>query len=360
MKRFNSKFLAFFSVLGFLSVFAISLTSCDGVIFDEIRKEVELADAKISGDIQNIVRYTYKGEEHVFVSTGEIYHRSVEDSVVDSKFDFSDFSTPSGYVYGLAADKENLYAISITIEKDDDGYNMPTKRTLYCYEDGWKEIWSAEYSSSKHAIIFCTNAPQPDHRRAFFRHGSDVWELSGAIKLTSEMVMTEIGTTNNTTIPTASSRRCTYLNGDVYFSNYAITSNETADSDATIIYRSDGGDNVYYSKNGTDWTNVDLSCSTIVSLAVTSDYLLAGTDSGIVHTKLTSGIPSSGNESFSTNADSTLSSYYEIPAILVINPALSETSGTIYASSITSSSSASLNNVGLWSYYASENEWNRE
>ena len=158
---------------------------------------------------------------------------------------------------------------------------------------------------------------------------------------------------------------CTSLGGTVYFSSaYAMTSATTSTSGETAYY-SDGA-YVYYSTDGSSWEPVNLGCDTILSLTITNNYLLAGTSDGIVHTHInvdtagSAAVPSSGTADFSTNADSALSSYYEIPALLAINPTKDETAGTIYASSITSSSSASLNNVGLWSYYASTGEWNRE
>ena len=159
---------------------------------------------------------------------------------------------------------------------------------------------------------------------------------------------------------------CTVLGSTVHFSSaYAMTSNETSKDESTYIYRS-SGDTVYYSTDGESWTSVDLNCDTILSLAITQDYLLAGTASGIVHTPLKAdsngknAIPSSSNADFDTNADSTLSSYYEVPALLVLDPLQKEISATIFATCLTSSTSASLNNVGLWSYFASEGEWNRE
>ena len=153
---------------------------------------------------------------------------------------------------------------------------------------------------------------------------------------------------------------CTSLLGTVYFSSaYAMTSATTSTSGETAYY-SDGA-YVYYSTDGSNWVPVNLGCDTILSLTITNNYLLAGTSDGIVHTPINeNAVPSGGTADFTTNADSALSSYYEIPALLAIDPTINETAGTIYASSITSSSSASLNNVGLWSYYASSGEWNRE
>ena len=145
-----------------------------------------------------------------------------------------------------------------------------------------------------------------------------------------------------------------------------MTTNETLDDEASYLYYATG-DNVYYSTDASTWTPVDLSCDTILSLAVTQNYLIAGTDEGVVHTPYTTkaendvgGIPTEGTADFDTNADSTLSSYYEVNSVLVIDPSLGEYDGTIYASIDMSGTSASLNNIGLWSYYAYKGKWNRE
>ena len=367
----NIKFPAF--LLSLLPLFF----SCHGVIFDTIRDEVKLADAVISGDIQDIIRY----KDGIYVSTGKISHRSVSltkdingkteeeckkegevfVAAADQKSELKSFSSPSGYIYSLAADSNYLYALSVIIEEDDDGYNVPTKRVLWCYtateegkEGSWKEIWSKSYDGSKDdkAFLFCTNTLNESNRHAYFRYQSKIYELTGE----------ELGDTGMT----SDINSCTVLGSTVHFSSaYAMTSNETSKDESTYIYRS-SGDTVYYSTDGNNWESVDLNCDTILSLAITQDYLLAGTASGIVHTPLKAdsngknAIPSSGNADFDTNADSTLSSYYEVPALLVLDPLQKEISATIFATCLTSSTSASLNNVGLWSYFATTGEWNRE
>ncbi len=367
----NIKFPAF--LLSLLPLFF----SCHGVIFDTIRDEVKLADAVISGDIQDIIRY----KDDIYVSTGKISHRSVSlkkdingkteeecqaakevfVAAADQKSELKSFSSPSGYIYSLAADSNNLYALSVIIEEDDDGYNVPTKRILWCYtateegkEGSWKEIWSKSYDGSKDdkAFLFCTNTLKESNRHAYFRYQKTIYDLTGE----------ELGDTGMT----SDINSCTVLGSTVHFSSaYAMTSNETSKDESTYIYRS-SGDTVYYSTDGDRWESVDLNCDTILSLAITKDYLLAGTASGIVHTPLKAdsngknAIPSSGNADFDTNADSTLSSYYEVPALLVLDPLQKEISATIFATCLTSSTSASLNNVGLWSYFATEGEWNRE
>lgn len=395
-----------FKILTLISSFAIFFVSCGfdaKGIFSEIRNEVALDDANIYGRVGSVVRYNYDGKETVFVSNYKIYYRNVstsEDSegntedadgnainfsasVANSKIKWTDFEKPSGIVIALAADAENLYALSVPIEDDDDGDNVPTKAVLYCYSDsGWQPIWEESSFTSTEKVLLCTNAPKNGNRKAYFRYGTTVWELNG----TTELAATETdsdgnvttagneittGEDDNSTTPTTSVKTCAYFNGSVYFSSaYAMITNETFEDDATYIYYS-SGDNVYYSTDGENWNSVDLDCSTIYSLGFSKNYILAGTSSGIYHTELEPdandivAVPSNGNTDFDTNAQSALSTYYHIENILVVDPSRETDTktaddGTVFASSITDSSSASLKNVGLWGYYASKAEWNRE
>lgn len=387
MKRYNSRIKILFSAL--LAVTAASIFSaCDGVVFHDIRKEVKLEKAKISGDIHNIVRLKYNGVEHVFASNGTIYYRSVNADTnlgtvtINSKIDWNDdLQNPDDHVFSLAADAKYLYAATIEIEKDDDGYNVPTSRSLWCFDTdskAWGRIYTVKYSSTLSFILFCTNTPNPDHRRAYFRYGTSVWELNGSVALTTDNKMEakeklETGETidsfDNTTTPTYATKSCAFFNGEVYFSSSdAMATNETAENDATYIYKS-AGDNIIYStdpNDATKWTTVSLNHKSILSIALTANYLLAGTTGGIIHTPLKAdsnkivAIPAAGHVDFSTNADAALSSYYDVQAVLVVNPSNTETAATIFATAETSSTSASLNNVGLWSYFSSKNEWNRE
>ncbi|MBQ9624203.1 MAG: hypothetical protein IJJ71_06055 [Treponema sp.] len=384
MKRYNSRIKILFSAL--LAVTAASIFSaCDGVVFHDIRKEVKLEKAKISGDIHNIVRLKYNGVEHVFASNGTIYYRSVNADTnlgtvtIDSKIDWNDdLPNPDDHVFSLAADTKYLYAATIEIVKDDDGYNVPKSRSLWCFDPdskAWKIIYTSNYSSVTTFILFCTNTPKPENRKAYFRYGTTVWELSGTTVLTADNKMDAkeklasgetLASFDNTTTPTYATKSCAFFKDAVYFSSSdAMTTNETSNKDATYIYRS-LADNIIYSTDATSWTMVNLNHKSILSIALTANYLLAGTTGGIIHTPLKAdsnkivAIPAAGHVDFSTNADAALSSYYDVQAILVVNPSNDETAATIFATAETSSTSASLNNVGLWSYFSSRNEWNRE
>ncbi|MBR1535851.1 MAG: hypothetical protein IJ630_02815 [Treponema sp.] len=386
----------------FASIFSVFLFSCHGIIFDEIRNEVELDDAKVSGQIKSIVRYSYdcdsddEKEECVFTATGKIYYRNISstenssgeevskfaDSIASKKIGFSSFSKPSsGRVLSLAADKTYLYALVADVETDDDDdTNGTTTRQIWSFNGSeWTQIVTTAYSSSYDFVLFCTNSPKNENRKAYFRYGSKVYELSGSTKIDVEDESqggyvyvngdsSYIGTYTQTEDSSSTAlevKSCAILNGTVYFSSepsLVSDETETEDDDASYLYFGNS-DDVYYSEDGSDWSSVDLDCSTICSLGVTDTYLLIGTSDGIAHILLSTlkgGASSASTTSFDNNAASALSSYYKVPAILVVNPALDETSGTIFASSITSSTSASLNNVGLWSYFSSEGKWNRE
>ena len=371
MKRNIKKALLAFISLG---IFAAHFSSCSGVIFDEIRKEVKLKDAEVGGFIQNIVRYTLNGEECIFVANGDLYYRSVEDDVVSQKIDFVKFPKPNGYVYSLAADSSNLYAFSATYSKDDDGYNTPSRREIWCFNgSSWNCVWYAPYNEYIRVSILCTNDVAPSNREAYFCYETAVYELSDS--------PITIGTTTPTGYLTSDSDikgsalseatpenltkvlrpySCAKIDGTTLFSTNAAM---VVGTDGTVY--SANRDYVWYKKSSdSDWTLKDLNCGYIMSLAITNDYLIAGTNDGIVHTPLINGVPSGELVSFQSNAESCLSSYYQVPTILVVNPDETELSATIFASSITESTRVSRKNVGLWSYFPNSlgwiGEWNRE
>ena len=111
----------------------------------------------------------------------------------------------------------------------------------------------------------------------------------------------------------------------------------------------------------------------ISALAVCADSILIGmgntsaysssTSGGITHSYLSSGVPT-GTRDFSTNAASQISSGYIVFSLLNANPAEDETASALYASigfcGTGSSTAVSYSSVGLWSYYPSRGNWNRE
>lgn len=348
----------------FTFIFSASLfsfLSCQDVIFDEIRNEVKLDDATVSGSILSMVRY----KDDIYVATGIIKHQSKE----RTSSNWQDLEEiPEGKIYSLASDSSNLYACSLTFEDDDDGYNVPAKRILSKYDgNSWKTLLTVSYSSS-YFFAFGTNAPQEANRHAFFRYGSNVYELSDSITENSTSIeswsalSTEYEIANEGELANVKSAAC--LGSKVILSPYrASTSNETESDEATYVYTA-SGDDIYYSTDGATWTQIDTDSDDIISMGFSQDYMLLGTDEGIQHVKITDNIPGTSTQDFSNNAASALSSYYIVETLLVVDPSKSEYDTPIFASiefdGSSSSTSATLKNVGLWGYYQGRGEWNRE
>ncbi len=331
-----------------VSFFAsLFFTSCDDVIFSEIRDEVSLAEAKVAGDIKSIIRY----QNYLFVTNGHVY---AKDPSYNFHTSWVKMNSPEGTPYNLAADSNYLYAVSILYVDNGSGYNIPTYRYLSYYKDGnWTTIRTDAYSSLTEYVLFCTNTPQEAHRRAYVRIGSSVYELNGS---TLTDVTSAAGTSANS---------CTVLgDSQVVFSNAnCMISNETSSANATKVFYPTAS-LIAVSSDGTNYTYVGVGTETILSLAYTSDYMMIGTEEGIAHSPITNGEPYYGTVDYLTNADSALSSYYQVWALLAVDPSKSEYETVAFASTdfdgSSSSSSASSTNVGLWAYYPSKYQWNRE
>lgn len=366
----------------FLSVLAFSFVSCNDVIFADIRNEVKLNDPTVSGSIQAIVRY----KSNIYVANGRIYHQPKSTT---STGNWEKLETPETTIYNLAADNECLYAVSLSYTDDDDGYNVGNERKLWrgtVTEDSngnvtavsWECLLTIDYSSTAF-LIFCTNTPTEDNRTAFFRYGEAVYKLSSSLATgqTDPSAWSEVvestdyySIANSGDISAVLS--ATYLdNAGVILSPYqASTSNQTESGAASTpcVYTA-SGDDIYYSTDGSDWTCIDTDSDSIISMGFTQDFMLLGTADGIQHVSMgadssDTNKPGSSIQDFDNNAASALSSYYEVPALLVVNPGSNEYSTAIFAaaefSGSSSSTSATLDNVGLWGYYPSEDEWNRE
>jgi hypothetical protein len=375
-----------------LAATAIAFTSCQGIIFSTIRDEVKLVDSQVSGDINALVRCNFgSSTEYLYASNGRIWRKDVT-KLDEGQYNgmWTETAKPAGTIYKLAADATTLYAVSVVYySNDDDGENEVESRNLYYSADGtnWTQITadssstaiSLPTSTSEIVTVFCTNAPISANRSAYFNNNGVVYKLSAgtATKIYDSSDSTD---TSFTTHGGSSGAKCAaYFNSTVYFnSTYAMTTNEVsgqyrgvADTAASYIYFG-SSDNLYYSDGTSDasgtcglsWTSYDLNCGSIYSIAVTTDEILLGTSSGIEKVTNTSGVPGSSTGSFSTNADSTLSSYYEVWNILALDQGLSETGGDLYGTTVftgsTSSTSATFSNVGLWAYYPARGNWNRE
>ena len=350
-----------------LSVAVIAITAlfqfsgCQDEIFNEIRDEIKLEDSTVSGHINSIIRFNPNGgdTEYIAIQNGGVYYRN---AAVETETDWTKDSRTAGQVTKIAADENFIYALYTDWKEDlDEGEWVRNSTSIVCkknIEDSWTKIYTVD--SNTNVSLFCTNTKKPDHRKAYVRIGSAVYKLNGnALPAAPEIA----GTANASTQPTASSNSCTVLGSDVYFFNgLAAASNETATTNATTIYYASGS-TVYYRSDGSTW-NSQSAGDVVYSISYTSDYLCLGTDAGYQQMPHSGGTPTgSANDNFS-NASSTLSSYYEVWAVLAVNPEKTQAGNTIFASldysGSSSSTSAVFDNIGLWGYYSGRAKWNRE
>lgn len=356
-----------------LALSVLAFCSCQQVVFDNIRKEVELEDGMIAGDIRSIIRF----KNRFYIANGGIYYKQTTWNFYGCWI--KTFS-PVGQVINLAADGKYLYAlVGISEENTKEGKNEGVRRDLYCSEDGisWSLVsqfgtkgsiaYNTKYPIS--IYLFCTNTIDSSNRSAYVVvNDGTKGAVNKAYKLDGKTVSElELGVTDASKKPCSNpvlvSRSCVYYNGDVYFFNStASTTNETNLSPATMYYYGFG---TYLRWGGEKVNSVGVSCEAVLqSLAVTADYLLIGTNAGIYHRKFTNKIPSLVSVDFTTNASSTLSAAYTVLSLLVVYPELTELKTPIYASQVYtgngSSNSAQFDHIGLWAYYPNRGNWNRE
>ena len=339
------------------------IAGCKAPVFYEIMRDVAPEEATVNGVITSITRYESDTEEKLvtFSSDGLIWKDA--DGTAHGQWScFPDSNQLSGKIIKTAADKSNLYVVTITFHEDvEKGLNLPDAATLWCYNNGkWYEVKTPKLNPGNFNI-FCTNDVENSKRSAYLRIGDKVYELSGKTFPTSEP---ETGNYNSVVSGGNSS--------DIFFESTASVKN------GNYIYWGEGS-KLYYSNDTSNPkaegkktlaldAGTDISC-----LAVTSDSILIGrgdfsnsliSKGGIAKTSLKGGVPGNSLESFSTNATSQLASVYQIYTLLVANPEQTELNASIYASmgfkGSGSSTSVSYDNIGLWSYYPARGNWNRE
>lgn len=360
-----------------LFVLALSLMpfiSCQDVIFDTIRKEVQLESGNIAGDIRSIVRF----KDKYYLANGGIFWKHKDWKYYGS---WVPGAAPNGQVLKLAADNNCLYAlVGISVENEKEGTNVGSNRGVYYSNDGsaWNPVTGLgnngliPYNSKAivYTYIFCTNSIKEENRMAYFALNTKTSQAGVANKVYlldgADVIDLPLGTKDADTQPvnTAAivSRSCVWYDGNVYFfSSNASTTNETDSALPTMYYYGFGN---YLRWGGTSVNSVGVQCkSEIQSLGVTADYILVGTNAGITHNILSKGVPGLPVP-FATNAESTLGAAYRVLSILVTNPELNETQTSIYASQVYvgngSSNSAQFDHVGLWAYYPARGNWNRE
>ncbi|MGP1368894.1 MAG: hypothetical protein ACTTKX_06535 [Treponema sp.] len=391
------------------AVFAVFVfTGCYDAVFQSIRNEIPLEEGTVKGFINSIVRFKSGSDEYLFLQNGRISYKLAKSSAhgewneaanqpAGVSFNFYSSSFSGTHFFGLAADTQYVYALGYEPGLNDiGGRNVPKAVKLYCCQTvnkEWKEVIgvnqkiaeyithlnSSYYMTDASIHLFCTNSPNPTHRKAYIRIGG-----GGA---SSAKCNTEYGTDGNGGIiqldgtndgtPIAkgtdgaglSTLSALFYNGKVNFLDYlAAGTNETASSPTTYVYYA-SSETLYSFPVSSPGTKTSASLSTskdIISMAVTSDSILLGTNgNGIFRvTRNAAGKPASSTSSFSTNAQNVMYSPYIVRTLFCVSPDLNETATTLYASLqfryTAQSASADYGNVGLWSYYPNRGNWNKE
>ncbi|MCI6322946.1 hypothetical protein [Treponema porcinum] len=330
------------------------------------------------------------------------------------------------YSCKLASDSKYVYLLGATPEYDESSSrNILKNFKLYCYskENGWKSVdavntilkkYESTLAEDKYMMdssiqLFCTNTPQNAHRKAYIRIGGGSpyysWmsdKQTYGNDFTSEVINCGIIELNGTDTDIANvvplgdgkigtlektgagkdTTSAVYANGEVYFLDYlASSTNETKDKDADYIYFGNGKTLYWFNTASVssvkaldaDPVGKSAGCAdSILSMCVTNDSIILGTyEEGAYRVKTDSGKPETSTSDFTTNADSVMYNPYIVRMLFCTDPSLGETdNGSALYSALQfqyteSSASASYKNVGLWSYYNSEenghrNNWNKE
>ena len=398
-------------------------SGCQNEVFYNIRQDVAPEEATISGQINSIARYsTDRAEYIVLAANGGLRYKTTaaeneshgkwesygyENLPFDEhKYDYYDKENHTGQqILKVLADSGTLYLVSAEYTKDtEEGTSAPSQINLYAKKiqddgngkwnsaeggdlNGWTQLakkLNADNSlfkfgknSSGYYVsdfnVFSTNSVKSENRKAYIRSGSGdsakYYRLDGISEpeeFSPSAADSGSGSLNSAVI---------FKGEEIFFASLAAVTNETSTSDATAVYYGNG-DKLKYSTDGTTFTDAGFGTGqTITCLAPCADSILIGRGSyyaqsssasgGIARTTLdSSGIPDSSLKNFETNAESQLSSSYFIFTLLNTDPSRNEKDSAIYASigfiGSGSSSAVTFGNMGLWSYYSSRGNWNRE
>ncbi len=283
--------------------------------------------------------------------------------------------------------------------------NTSTSETKNQIFKVYKNSSSGYYYSA--FCIFSTNSINPANRKVYVRSGKYGAYYATKSKISTSEIQTPVyyevdpdaenGVKALTTMPTTwsgasvttsykSINVCSaaYFNNQTYFFTgaAAVTNEKYTDmtytdlasnstyTKPTCVYWGSGSTLYYITDVTATAANGSISAShNISALAVCADSILIGmgnnsaysssTSGGITHSPLNSEGKPTGTTDFSTNAASQIPSDYIVFSLLNANPAETETSSALYAS-IGFFGTGSFRSVGLWSYYPSRGNWNRE
>lgn len=314
------------------------------------------------------------------------------------------------FIHRIIADASNIYILTADFEQNDQyGVVMPksfhlwTKAldSLFDSSVAWHDIVEAHKDLFNFSLnlndtevdidfsFFYTNAPQKANRKAFLcvknQDSGDFkyYELKGSA---DPLDCTATATGANCIKVNAESTKVNsafYIGSNLYFSDsLVVTTNETKDSPATyaclagIISNYYSTSDLYIFKAGDSAATPHMNASSpIASLAITKDSLIIGKgsydenktstyDGGIERVLISNNEPEKVQTDFDNNAKYQFTTSYILMALLCADPSQNEADATIYASvtykGSSSTSSASFSNIGLWSYYPTRGNWNRE
>lgn len=388
------------------------LTSCQDPIFEAIREDVPPEEATVSGNITSITRYTAGTKEFLLLAANDGLRYKQKDlnrhgewksyklPFSTHSYDFYSSGHSGEQLLTVLADSTTLYLISAEYtQTDTEGISYPSKIKIWgkvitsngteLNSDGdWTSIPEPEnvpplfpieedsttsFYKSKFKV-FQTNSPIQDHRKVFIRSYDSkndeyhYYQLNGLstpaeITIDPASIIDPSPSEDAGYVPLASS--AVWFNGEIkFFTSTVATTNETYADEADYYYYSNGNSTLYYS-NGSDKGSIDTDHN-ISALATCSDIILigygnmvTGNAGGIDKVILDNKIPTSLG-TFTTNAQFQITSDFIVLALLNATPEKSELESSLYSAINFPGTSESFSNVGLWSYYPSRGNWNRE
>lgn len=401
-------------------------TSCYDNIYDLIEKEVMIDESGLDGDMGNIV--IYKG--HLFTSNGRIFTKTAQPSNITGKHNHQwrecrlpEYITSeekvASNVFFLAADEENLYALSYTWYESNDGDNKPRTARIYVtstepdmtasgnVELTWEKVDLSEICESdryKNAKTIFDNKVRKltygedeagnaeatistSGRKAYAqikdkdgKYG--IYQLNGTSApalVTTDNFVDDKSDSGNTI-------NCVNFNGTDWFSRYfAMDANEKyIYYSKSYTYNSKGSitlDNDIFYFDGDKANTARFSAKKdVLSISCANNGLLLGTTNGLKRVEFDIAVGNekkpAKNADFHSNGDNIFSEYVFMTFILdpekdedhedseTTNIGTDEyAANTIYGS--ISSSADSIDKVGLYAYYPRRygkdaNGWNRD
>lgn len=315
----------------------------------------------------------------------------------------------------VLADSSNIYLLTASYKQDNE-YGVVLPDTFYLWttplatilgETQWqdiaelykdKDLFGSSVNSSLSQVetdfsLFFTNTIQQQNRKVFLsvnKSGeteTSYYLLDGAAE---PQEYTASVTGSNFIKLNEESKKANsafYLGSTLYFSDsLACATNENSEASATfaclagVSFSKDSeeynGNSELYIFDGANKSKVkeDGVGSPVASLAFTANSLLIGhgnyssaytTNGGISRILLDeNGKPLAELADFNNNAKYQFTSSYIVMTLLCADPTKNEEDACLYATisyrGSGNSSSASFDNVGLWSYYPARGNWNRE